>query len=39
MPTHQPELIAQTFDVGIKIDGASIVIELPQELIGAYLIG
>jgi hypothetical protein len=39
MPTHHFELTTQTIDVDITIDGDSIVVELPLELIGAYLIG
>jgi hypothetical protein len=39
MPTLHFELATQTIDVGIRIDGDSVVVELPQELIGAYLIG
>lgn len=39
MPTHHLELAAQSVDVGIRIDGDSVVVELPLELVGAYLIG
>lgn len=39
MPTLHFELAAKPVDVGIKIDGDSIVVELPHELVGAYLIG
>ena len=39
MPTHHFEPTAQSVDVGITIDGDSILVELPQELVGAYLIG
>ncbi len=39
MPTLHFELAVQPVDVGIRIEGDSIVVELPQELVGAYLIG
>ena len=39
MPTHHFELATQTVDVGIEISGDSVVVVLPQELVGAYLIG
>lgn len=39
MPTLHFEPVVQHVDVGIRIDGDSIVVELPQELLGAYLIG
>ncbi len=46
MPTHHFEVAIQPadervrpIDVGIRIDGDSVVVELPHELVGAYLIG
>ncbi len=39
MPTLHFESTVQPVDVGIRIDGDSIVVELPYELVGAYLIG
>lgn len=39
MPTLHFEPTAQPVDVGITIDGDSVFVELPHELVGAYLIG
>jgi hypothetical protein len=39
MPTHETALAHQTVEVRIRIDGELIIVELPQELVGAYLIG
>lgn len=39
MPTLHFEPAAQPVDVGIKIDGDSVVVELPHELVGSYLLG
>ena len=39
MPTLHFDLVARPTDVGITIDGDSIVVELPHELVGAYLLG
>jgi hypothetical protein len=39
MPTHHFEVAAPPVDVGIRIDGDSVVVILPPELVGAYLVG
>ncbi len=39
MPTHETALAGQTVEVAIRIEGGTIVVELPHELLGAYLIG
>lgn len=39
MPTLHFEPDARPVDVGIRIDGDAVVVELPHELVGAYLIG
>ena len=39
MPTLHFEPTTRPMDVDIRIDGESVVVELPSELVGAYLIG
>ena len=39
MPAHQTALAGQTVEVRIRIEDELIVVELPHELLGAYLIG
>ena len=39
MPAHQTESTISIFDLGLRIDGEAVVVEIPQELIGAYLVG
>ena len=39
MPAHQTALAGQTVEVRIRIEDELIVVELPHEVLGAYLIG
>lgn len=39
MPAHETALVGQPVDVRIRIEDELIVVDLPYELLGAYLIG